>query len=46
MGAYIGPAWAAEIKKHDMEQEMAWQRAVRTDENIAGGLFGTIGYGL
>jgi hypothetical protein len=43
---FVGPAWVAEVEKHEIAQRMLIERTIRTGENITGGLFGALGYWL
>src|SRR5437016_989524 len=42
---YIGPAGKIKTLKHDIGQQMAWDRTLRTGSNIGGGIFGALSYG-
>jgi hypothetical protein len=41
---YVGPAWKAEVEKHEIGQQMAWERALQTGSNLTG-LVGALSYG-
>jgi len=43
---YVGMAWVADLEYHRIQQQLAAERHAQTGQNIAGGIFGTIGYAI
>src|SRR4030095_13061748 len=33
---YVAPAWVAEVEKHEIGQRMAWDRELKTGQNVSG----------
>src|SRR6266542_6021283 len=42
---YVGPAWKAELVRYEMDQRMAWDRELKTGQNVSG-LVGGLAHGV